>query len=160
MEEDVDLSIQGETAVIISNLEDKRFDCEEGSDDKTELQQLECKLEHMDIEDEEIKALFQKKVNDLTRNYDSMVFEKEEKLAGTLAELEKLTSQLSEANNKETVLNSAIVKLKEDLNFIRDENINSKEATHLKDKIIPEWSDIVKPFPDDAIFWNAIWTCA
>ena len=132
MEEDVDLSIQGETAVIISNLEDKRFDCEEGSDDKTELQQLECKLEHMDIEDEEIKALFQKKVNDLTRNYDSMVFEKEEKLAATLAELEKLTSKLSEANNKETVLNSMIEKLKEDLKFIRDENINLKEATRLK----------------------------
>ena len=36
----------------------------------------------------------------------------------------------------------------------------TKRNNITKDKIMPGWSDIVKPFRDDAIFWNAIWTSA
>ena len=37
---------------------------------------------------------------------------------------------------------------------------STKRQNHTAAKVVPGWSDLVKPFCDDAKFWHAIWTSA
>ena len=37
---------------------------------------------------------------------------------------------------------------------------STKRQNHTAAKVVPGWSDLVKPFSDDAKFWHAIWTSA
>jgi hypothetical protein len=46
------------------------------------------------------------------------------------------------------------------VDLVIEQLASTKRQNHGKAKIVPGWSDLVKPYCDDAKFWHAIWTSA